>query len=140
VASYFCRPDGTVIHAVPGPVKAGTFLREARWAVAAHTFAQAEGGADPVRYAAALRKAHLDRLRQDFGVSVQTTLPRVASGLPPDESLLHSPAVQHQGNQARVSLLLAYYPLPKLNDLYPLIWEKVLNERVSLAPVQVVRR
>ena len=32
VASYFCTPDGLVLHAVAGPVDAGTFLREAHWA------------------------------------------------------------------------------------------------------------
>jgi hypothetical protein len=33
VASYFCTPDGRVIHAVTGPVSAGTLLAEAHWAV-----------------------------------------------------------------------------------------------------------
>ena len=32
VAGYFCTPEGLVLHAVAGPVDAGTFLREARWA------------------------------------------------------------------------------------------------------------
>ena len=29
VASYFCLPDGAVVHAVPGPSNAATFLSEA---------------------------------------------------------------------------------------------------------------
>ena len=29
VASYFCAPDGRVLHCVAGPVDAATFLREA---------------------------------------------------------------------------------------------------------------
>ena len=33
VASYFCAPDGRVLHVVAGPVDAGTLLREARWVV-----------------------------------------------------------------------------------------------------------
>ena len=33
VASYFCTPDGRVIHAVTGPVSAEQLLHEARWAL-----------------------------------------------------------------------------------------------------------
>ena len=36
VASYFCTPEGRVIHAVTGPVAADELLDEARWAVAAY--------------------------------------------------------------------------------------------------------
>ena len=34
VASYFCTPDGRVIHALTGPAPAEELLAEARWAVA----------------------------------------------------------------------------------------------------------
>ena len=30
VASYFCAPDGRVLHVIAGPVDAGTMLREAK--------------------------------------------------------------------------------------------------------------
>jgi hypothetical protein len=33
VASYFCAPDGRVLHVVAGPVDAATILREAKWVV-----------------------------------------------------------------------------------------------------------
>ena len=33
VASYFCAPDGRVLHVIAGPVDAATFLREAKWVV-----------------------------------------------------------------------------------------------------------
>src|SRR5207253_3715095 len=33
VASYFCAPDGRVLHVVAGPVDAATLLREAKWVV-----------------------------------------------------------------------------------------------------------
>ena len=33
VATYFCAPDGRVLHAIAGPVDAGTMLREAKWVV-----------------------------------------------------------------------------------------------------------
>jgi hypothetical protein len=36
VASYFCTPDGRVVHAVTGPVAAGELLDEAHWAVTSY--------------------------------------------------------------------------------------------------------
>ena len=33
VASYFCAPDGRVLHVVAGPVNSTTMLREAKWVV-----------------------------------------------------------------------------------------------------------
>ena len=33
VASYFCTPDGRVIHSLSGPAEAEELLAEARWAV-----------------------------------------------------------------------------------------------------------
>jgi hypothetical protein len=33
VASYFCAPDGRVLHVIAGPVDAATMLREAKWVV-----------------------------------------------------------------------------------------------------------
>ena len=33
VATYFCAPDGRVLHTIAGPVDAATFLREAKWVV-----------------------------------------------------------------------------------------------------------
>ncbi len=34
VATYFCAPDGRVLHAIAGPVDAQTMFREAKWVVA----------------------------------------------------------------------------------------------------------
>ena len=53
VASYFCTPDGRVIHGLTGPATAEELLAEARWAVALDHVAQ--GNAD--RVAAAHREA-----------------------------------------------------------------------------------
>jgi hypothetical protein len=33
VASYFCTPDGRVLHLIAGPVDGDTLIREARWVV-----------------------------------------------------------------------------------------------------------
>ncbi|HJZ58979.1 MAG TPA: hypothetical protein VKE74_28810, partial [Gemmataceae bacterium] len=62
VASYFCLADGTVIHAVAGPVDAATFLREARWAVDLRQLAITESAGDVWKYRSAVRKGHLERL------------------------------------------------------------------------------
>ena len=40
VASYFCAPNGQVLHVVTGPVSAEVLLREARWAVEMHKLAR----------------------------------------------------------------------------------------------------
>ena len=56
VAAYFCLQDGTVLHAVAGPVDAQTFLREARWAVDLRKLAVTEARGDVARYRQAVRR------------------------------------------------------------------------------------
>ena len=70
VASYFCTPDGRVLHAVAGPVDARRFLREARWAVDTWNLAGLETAGDPGRLPAFFRRAHGDRLRAEHGLDV----------------------------------------------------------------------
>ena len=55
VASYFCTPDGRVVHALAGPVPAIELLDAAHWAV--ETFQQT--GGDPAR----IGEAHRDAAR-----------------------------------------------------------------------------
>ncbi len=43
-------------------------------------------------------------------------------------------------NVGRIHLLLATAPLPRLEQVYKLVFEKILNEKVSTAPVVQVRR
>ena len=140
VASYFCTADGLVLHAVPGPVTADVFLREARWAVEVHKLAQTDSRGDPLKYRLAVQKAHADRLREESGVVLfGRRLPRSAAPVVPSDQILFMPPVAGLGNQGKVHALLATYPLPKLTDLYPIVWERVLGERVSLAPVKVAK-
>ena len=70
VASYFCAPDGRVLHCVAGPVDAGTFLREAKWVVDTTKKAMEVSKNDGGKFKAYFRTAHADKLRQDFGVIV----------------------------------------------------------------------
>jgi hypothetical protein len=71
VASYFCAPDGRVLHVVAGPVDAQTMLREAKWVVETTKKAMEESKGDGAAFKAYFRKAHADRLRQEFGLVVE---------------------------------------------------------------------
>ncbi len=112
VASYFCTPDGRVLHAVAGPVDARRLLREARWAVDTWSLASLETGGDPEGLPAFFRRAHAERLRGERG------------GKAADR-------------QARVHQLLTTQPLARLEQVYRKVFEQILNERISTQPVQV---
>jgi hypothetical protein len=71
VASYFCAPDGRVLHVIAGPVDAATMLREAKWVVETTKKAMAEAKDDGGKFKAYFRKAHADRLRQEHGLVVE---------------------------------------------------------------------
>jgi hypothetical protein len=74
VASYFCAPDGRVLHVVAGPVDAGTLLREARWVVEGTKKAMEESKGDGAAFKARFRQWHADRLRQEHGLVVEPVL------------------------------------------------------------------
>jgi hypothetical protein len=71
VASYFCAPDGRVLHVIPGPVDAATMLREAKWVVDTTKQAMAESKGDGGTFKAFFRKAHAERLRREQGLVVE---------------------------------------------------------------------
>jgi hypothetical protein len=71
VASYFCAPDGRVLHVVAGPVDGPTLLREAEWVVDTTKKAMAEVKDDGAKFKAYFRKAHAERLRQEHGLVVE---------------------------------------------------------------------
>lgn len=138
VAAYFCLSDGTVVHAVAGPLNARDFLREARWAVDVRKLAASEAGGDPAKYRVSLRKGHLERLASESGLKLPpNTLPAVLNGPPPvpTNAQLNTKAGRTLGNQGQVHALLAYYPLPKLSQLYTIVFEDILKEKVSTLPV-----
>jgi hypothetical protein len=123
VASYFCTPDGRVLDVIAGPVDAATFLREARWAVETYKLAVLDSQGDEGRLRAFFRQAHADRLRQESGLDV------TAASNPqrqPDLSL-----------QGRVHLLLTAAPCVPIQQAYRLVFERILGEQVSTAPVEV---
>lgn len=71
VASYFCAPDGRVLHCVAGPVNAATLLREAKWVVDSVKKAMEESRKTEVPFKALFRRWHAERLRQEHGLVVE---------------------------------------------------------------------
>ena len=179
VAAYFCAPDGRVLHVVAGPVDAGTFLREAKWVVENTKKAIADSKGDGGKFKAAMRKAHADKLRQDFGVVVEPVTVDIepqdpnsaltyndptgrplAPKLPPPP--IDGPDVTLRAKQAeaanaagaralqdrrggRVWLnnlgvthqLMAAHSMVKIEKVYGTVFENILGEKISTAPVQV---
>jgi len=71
VASYFCAPDGRVLHVVAGPVNAATMLREAKWVVETTKSAIKESKDDGGKFKAIFRKAHAQKLKNETGLVVE---------------------------------------------------------------------
>jgi hypothetical protein len=71
VATYFCAPDGRVLHAIAGPVDAATLLREAKWVVETAKKGVETSKNDGAAFKAYLRKAHADKLRSENGLVVE---------------------------------------------------------------------
>jgi hypothetical protein len=135
VASYFCTPEGLVLHAVAGPVHTETFLREARWANESFELARLENHHTPAELRGFFRKAHLERLQNEHGVRV----PILPLAQPQTKANL-SRLLEQNGHlglreQGQVHLLLAVAPLPRLNQTYQVVFERILNEKISTNPV-----
>ena len=71
VASYFCAPDGRVLHCVAGPVDAATFLREAQWVVDTLLAANKSSKGEGAKFKEAFRKAHAEKLLNETGLKVE---------------------------------------------------------------------
>ena len=139
VASYFCTTDGTVIHAIAGPVKADVYLRELRWTVEIHNKATTESRGDMLKYKLAIRTAHYMRLKDDHGVTIPTqSLPRIAATTVPSAKTLTQLRLKSNGNAEQIAALLTVHPLAKLEEFYPVVWKHILGEEVSWSPVKVV--
>ncbi len=134
VASYFCLPDGSVVHAVPGKVGGQKLLEEARWAYEIRKSALTRstdlvaGAVDAEKFRALIQDAHVERFlaeanlgrRPDPRGQMLLRLPEVPPGIP---------------QQAQAHWLLAKAPLERLESLYPVVWQQVLNEPLSGLPV-----
>lgn len=155
VASYFCAPDGRVLHVIAGPVDAQTFLEEARWVVRTVQEAIPQSKGDGTQFKQLMRGAHAERLQEKHNVRVtafrkdeiqqdlaSATAYRDADGralapilsLPPVENA-RDPAT----NAAKVHQLLAGHAGRKIEDLYGAVFQGILGEKVSTRPVQANR-
>jgi hypothetical protein len=141
VASYFCTPEGRVLHVVAGPVGAEKLLSEARWVNETFQLAQLEKPT-PAQLQTFFRKAHLDRLQREHNV----TLPENRLAHPDAitskrlEELLNQNLHLGLNNQGKVHLMLAVGPMPRLEQVYRVVFENILGEKISTQPVKVAGR
>jgi hypothetical protein len=89
VASYFCAPDGRVLHVVAGPVDANTMLKEAKWVVEATYKAMKDADGDGAAFKAIFRKAHANRLRSEHGVIAEPVTFDPVVDLDPNSALTY---------------------------------------------------
>jgi hypothetical protein len=136
VASYFITPNGRVLHVIAGPVDAATFLREARWVSETYKLAMLETKGDVARFKAVFRKAHAERLRQDQGLNIDPdNLPADGGPAAMTALLARVGGGNNLAKQAQVHLLLTAAPLVKIDQIYKLVFENILGEKVSTNPV-----
>lgn len=109
VASYFCTPDGRVVNAIVGPVPADDLLAAAQWAVDAYD-ESSPSAADRAPALAAKHRQAADDLR-----------------------LLS----RQVGGQTQIHELLEQKPLPPLNEVYRVIFEQILGQRVAPRDAEV---
>lgn len=137
VATYFCTADGLVLHCVAGPALAPVFQKEASWACDTYQLALLENHKTVDQLRAFFREAHLKRLQTEHRVSLPADrLPQDAAANPKALRRLvkdnHRLFLNHQGE---VHLLLAVAPLPRMDQVYRVVFEDILNEKVSTNPV-----
>jgi hypothetical protein len=155
VATYFCVPDGRVLHAIAGPVDANTLLAETNWVIRKTKEAAARSKGDATTFKHLMRKFHAERLQEKYGIHVTPVLQdgalqdlktalayRDAAGrrlapvlpLPPIENGREVRA--RLTNDAKVHRLLAAHATMKIENLYGAIFEGILAEKVTTKPVQ----
>ncbi|HYT93188.1 MAG TPA: hypothetical protein VEL76_31005 [Gemmataceae bacterium] len=139
VASYFTTPGGHILHVIAGPVGEQTLLREARWVVETWKLAQLQGADKTVaKLKLFLRKVHAERLREEHNLDLRRVpLPNVASQQATPALLMERTLNWRPGldNAGRVHLLLACYPLVRIEEVYGLVFERILNQPLSTVPV-----
>jgi hypothetical protein len=134
VATYFCLPDETVVHVIPGPVNADVFLREARWAVDVYESAVMEHRDDIEGQKDYLKRAHAVRFLKDHrGI---TPTPRKGVDLDARiKSLMPKSMPQGVGTIVQAHWLLWSNPAPRLATIYRTVWTNILDEEVTDLPV-----
>jgi hypothetical protein len=139
IASYFCLADGSILHVVTGPVDAATLLREARWVVENRKLAVSLSNGNYAKYRTFFKKAHTDRLHQEHRLRLDPQQLADESPLLTLSASTFASLRQKKGisSQALVHLLLAAFPLAKIDQAYQVVFESILGEKVSTLPVAV---
>jgi len=120
VASYFCTPDGRVIHAITGPVKGQELMAAAQWAVEAYSRAGDNRGAMHEAHQLAqltadrnggqqqihrlLAEHPLPNINQVFATIFQNILGQRIS--PPDNDLVQAEGAFKAAARAKLPILL----------------------------------
>src|SRR5262249_59812596 len=129
--SYFCTPDGLVLSAIAGPVNADVFLREARWANETLELAMLQKQDNDAKLRAFFRKAHAERLQKEHHVNLPGQLPATPAATAKTlGSLLERNRHLGLGEQGQVHLLLAVTPLPRIDEIYQVVFENILNQQI----------
>jgi len=137
VATYFCLPDETVIHVIPGPVDADDFLREAHWAVDAYESAVLEHKDDPDGQKEHLKAAHALRyLKVAQPGAAPPRAGKKGSAADRLNALMPKSQPRGAGALAQGHWLLWSRPMPQLSAVYRTVWTDILNEQVTDLPVQ----
>ena len=156
VASYFCTPEGRVIHVTAKPVNADQLLREATWAVTTYRQVQAQKPTTLLAQRQLVEQAHLSHFNYsnvDFYAKVKAHFPRAQQRY--EDKML---AVYNEGRRSSYSrksrykespLLLARraaakslggdrahqimlaQPLAPFQEVYREVFEELTNERVT---------
>jgi hypothetical protein len=141
VASYFCTPDGLVLHTVAGPVSSHAFLSEARWVNETYNLAALENKQTVPLLRTFFRKAHIARLQMEHHIGVPVDrLPTSSLSRRGLNLVLDSNMHLNLNERGKVHLLLAAAPLAQMDQLYQVVFEKILNERVTTNPVVLAGR
>ena len=143
VASYFCLPDGTVLHAVVGPANGSKFLSEARWAweirktALTHATDLATGVVAADRLRREITKAHEERFAASVMNSQLAGRLRAATAEhgKPGLGVSRADLPRHANQQAQVHWLLATRSLAPIDEIYPIVWQEILREQLSSLPV-----
>lgn len=139
VASYFCTPDGSVLHAVAGKVGAKELLSEARWADELRKTAVtratdlASGKIDGGKFRLVVQRAHFERYKDEapsegggFGLG---------GGFRPLAAKLSATMPTTGSKTFKVHWLLTTKSMPKWEEAYPIVWRGILREQMSALPV-----
>ena len=147
MASYFCTPDGRVIHVTAKPISADQLLREATWAVKTYSDALTTAPANLLAQRKLVEQAHLVTLHGEissFQSRVQAEMPKASQDYydkmyrdragrkrPPEPALVvaRRRAAQQLGGD-RAHQLMAAQPLAPFTEVYREVFEELTNERV----------